>query len=361
MTSSTYIKTSVLIGAALIFLGAGCVSFNEGGTSGSAGMFVSTSQGEEWKKIATEPTVDGNKDLSNSSVYRLEGDPQDPDTMYWATRGQGLFFTYDNGKTWRGVGAPLNTGFIYAMAVHPKDKCTMYASVGSTVFKSSDCARSWKNVYRESRSTVRVQSIAFSPFPPYQIMLVDSDGGVHQSIDEGVSWDTLVRFKKTNLHNVIFDPFVEKTVYIASKKKGLFRSRDGGVTWDALLDNIKSFPQAKQYRRMVYHPYKQNVLYWVSEYGILVTEDGGDRWEELSINPPAGSAKIYGFAINPKNDQEIYFTATIGTRSTFYATTNGAKSWETEKLPSGQVPTALRIHPEDGFVYLGMTVPPENK
>ena len=72
-----------------------------------------------------------------------------------------------------------------------------------------------------------------------------------------------------------------------------------------------------------------------------------------------GGANIYGFAVNPQNDNEIYYTATIGTRSTFYKTADGGQNWVTKKLPSGQVPTVLRVHPSNpNMLYLGLTIPP---
>jgi hypothetical protein len=74
-----------------------------------------------------------------------------------------------------------------------------------------------------------------------------------------------------------------------------------------------------------------------------------------------GSVQIYGFAINPQDDNHIYYTATANNRSTFYRSIDGGANWITKKLPSGQIPTALRIHPEEpDWIYVGFTIPSDN-
>jgi photosystem II stability/assembly factor-like uncharacterized protein len=64
--------------------------------------------------------------------------------------------------------------------------------------------------------------------------------------------------------------------------------------------------------------------------------------------------------VNPQNDNEIYYTATIGDRSTFYKTLDGGKNWITKKLPSGQIPVYLRVHKKNASVlFLGFTSLPK--
>lgn len=358
-------KSIVIFSALFIFLmlgGAGCISISSGdgnSTSGPAGMFISTNRGDVWTQISAWPTLDGVKSISNASVYRLTEDPNDNKAMYLATRESGMFYSYDDGKSWRHAEGALSSGFVYSIAVHPQDKCIIYATDGNKIYRTSDCSRSWQEVYRESRSDVRVVSIDFSHIAPYKVFAAESNGDLLQSFDSSESWSVLKRFK-TNVAHVVTHPKDNNLVYVITKSSGIYRSNDGGENWTSLGEKMKGFSGAKEYRRHYVNLINPNKIYWVSTYGILVSEDAGDSWNEISLLTPPGSADIYGFAVNSKNDKEIYYTATISNRSTFYKSQDGGINWITKKLPSGQIPTVLRVHPDHAdWIYLGFTIPPK--
>jgi photosystem II stability/assembly factor-like uncharacterized protein len=150
-------------------------------------------------------------------------------------------------------------------------------------------------------------------------------------------------------------------MYVATKEDGLYRTQDGGTTWEQLNKNLKEYSKALQYRRFYVHPTKSNIIYWISTYGILISTDSGTTWNPMPLITSPGSVDIYGFAINPNNDKEIYYTSTLKGRSTFYKTLDGGENWVTEKLPSNQIPTLVYVHPEKGdLVYVGFTVPPKD-
>ncbi len=353
---------STLFLGSLLFMGAGCFTVGNQSTpetTGPAGTFISADLGETWKSASVFPRVDGVKSLQGVSVFHFIDDPKDKNTFYWASRGNGLFYTTDGAQSWNRSPAPLDKGFIYSVAIHPEDHCTIYVTTGKQIFRSTDCVRSWSEIYRET-STDSVRALAINPFSPYEVMMVKQKGDVLMSNDAGVSWQVVTRMKRTTLVNIVADPNVEGRWYIASREKGMFRSDDGGQTWKDLVKPLKKFPGATAYRDMHVYPSKENVLYWISTYGILRSEDAGETWVPFELITPPGSGKIYGFAVNKLNEKEIYYTATIGVRSTFYKSIDGGKNWITKKLPSAQVPTAIRIEPEKGeTLYLGFTIPPK--
>jgi len=351
----------VAVASLLPLLGAGCLSLSGSstGTTGPAGMYVSTDKGESWVPISAMPSLEGAKQLSNVSVFRLVQDPQDTKTMYWGSREHGLFYTYDDGKQWQQVTGPLSSGFVYGVSIHPGDKCTIYATNGQFIYKTTDCSRSWTELYRESRGDTNVVSVAINPFPPHQVYVAETNGDVLMSIDLGQSWSIVRRFG-VRLVNLIPDPLQEGVMYLTTRESGLFRSVDAGRTWADLSGALEPFTKAKEYRSLQLHPNKPNVLYWISTYGILVSNDGGSSWGSIDLLTPPGSVNIYGFAINPKNDKEMYYTGTISNRSTLYRSIDGGQNWITKKLPSGQIPTALRVHPDnESWLFLGFTTPPK--
>lgn len=349
-----------MLALSLLIMGQGCVSLSPSAGAGSAaGVFVSTDNGETWQPLSALPEPDGVQSLADVSVYRFVNDPEDSRALYWLSRERGMFYSYNEGRLWRTVEGPLASGFVYALAVHPGDKCTLIATSGSEVYQSTDCSRSWQEIYRESRTDVRVASLAYSPFAPYVMYLAESNGDLLASRDSGNSWQVVKRFEAP-LVQVEVDPFHENLIYVASRANGLYRSGDGGKTWAELKTTMSDFSGALEYRRFLVHPGKTDVLYWISTFGVLVSNDRGDNWKSIDLITPPGSAQIYGFAINAENDNEMYYTATINNRSTFYKSVDGGKHWTTNKLPSGYVPTALRVHPErSNVLYLGFTIPPK--
>src|SRR3989344_619633 len=345
-----------LLTLALILAGAGCVSF--GGqkppaATGTAGMYISVDKGENWSQISLLPTAAGVKNISNSDVYRLFFDPQDPAALYWATRAEGFYYSYDEGRSWRQPVGDLQEGFIYSIEVHPENKCVIYVATAVKILKSEDCNRSWTEVYRESRSDTRLSSLAINPLAPYQIFAALSNGDLLESRDDGRSWQTINRFK-TEIVDVVADPLQKDVLYVTTRKAGLYRSRDTGASWTALKDTMKDYGKALEYRRFLAHPSVPGHLYWVSTYGILLSTDSGDSWEAIELITPPGAAQIFGFYVGPDNPDEIYYTATINNRSTFYKSFDGGERWITKNLPSGQLPSFLYIHPlKTEIIYLG--------
>ena len=350
-----------------MLVGAGCVTL--GGKSqtqsGASGMFVSVNKGETWQSISAMPTATGVKNISDRSVYKLFTDPQDTSALYWATPRNGFVFSYDEGRTWQQPAGDLQNGPIYSIAVHPNEKCTIFVTNGDKVFRTEDCNRSWEEMYRESRPNVRVASIVINPLSPYQIFMVESNGDLLESVDSGKSWSTIKRFE-IELADIYADPLQKEVFYIASKKDGLFRSLNTGATWESLGETMNDYAKSNEYRRFLAHPEISGRLYWISTYGILFSTDSGSTWNPISLITPPGSAQIYGFYVSPENDDEIYYTATIKDktnsleRSTFYKSEDGGVRWITKRLPSGQLPTVLYVHPtKTDILYLGFTIPPK--
>lgn len=345
----------------MLVLGAGCTSLGTktAGTTGPAGMFISADKGETWKSTSILPRPEGSKSLSSVSVYKVFNNTEDPDTLYWASRGNGLFYTYDQAKTWQLAPAPLNTGFIYSVAVNTKDKCVIYASNGTSLYHSSDCNRSWKEIYRDQNND-RIVAISTDPFSPARMYMLKTRGDLMVSDDTGISWKILKRFSVPVLSFNV-DPFKEGVLYVSSEKKGLYRSDDAGKNWVSTDKELKKFTGGLEFRRFVFNPAKEGEIYWISTYGVLVSEDRGAHWKAFSILNPPGTIKIYGFAINPKNVNEIYYVGTTENRSVLYKTIDGGENWITKRLPSDQIPTTLNIHPEnDNILLIGFTIPPKD-
>lgn len=348
--------------ALLATVGAGCVSF--GGSSsaptGPMGVFRSTDQGDSWQQSNIFPTSQGVKSLAGVKVYRIFTDPSDPNALYLATRGQGLYYSYDKGESWQAAAA-MQGRYIYAVAVDPTDKCTILVSDGSNIFKTTDCSRTWKTVYTEQRGQ-RIVAVGFD-YGTHTVVYAALFGGqILQSMDAGESWRVIKTFT-SNLQFLATDPLTPGRIYVAAESGGFTRSDDGGKTWISLTSGLQSYNDSLYFYRLVLHPTKKNTLYWISKYGILYSEDAGNTWTDVKLLSPPGSVNIYAFAVNPSNAKEMYYVGTVlgsnnSSHSTFYKTTDGGNNWVTKKLPTDTIPVSMIIHPtETNTLFLGFTIP----
>ncbi len=342
----------------LITTGQGCIKLSGSTQQGPMGMYQSADKGESWLPIMAVPTVAGVKSISGIKVYRLHTDPSDPKAIYLASRGQGLYYTYDNGQSWQSASS-LGSIFVYGLAVDPKDKCNVFVSDGAHIFKTEDCLRTWKTVYTEERSDQRVVSLAVDFATTSTVYAVELGGDVLISNNDGRSWRVTKRFG-FQIQYIVADQFNPGRVYAAAYNGGLYRSDDSAKTWKDMSAGFDAFADAYKFYRLVLNPAKKDSIFWVSKYGILRSDDAGATWTDLKLITPPGSVNIYAFDINSKNQNEMYYTGTIlgdknvHVRSTFYKTTDGGKNWVTKKLPTNTIPVSLLINLEkDNVVSMG--------
>lgn len=354
--------TTLVLVTVLLTTGQGCIQLSGSNQQGPMGMYQSSDKGETWKPIMAVPTAAGVKSISGIKVYALYTDPSDPQAIYLASRGQGLFYTYDNGQSWQSVPA-LGSIFVYGLAVDPNNKCTVYVSDGAHIFKTNDCLRTWKTVYTEERPDQRTSGLTVDyATTGSAVYAAELGGDILVSNNGGDSWRVAQRFG-FQVQNIVADQFTPGRVYAAGYTNGLFRSDDAGKTWKDLSAGLDSFADANKFYRLIMNPGKKDSIFWISKYGILRSDDAGATWTDLKLITPPGSVNIYAFGINSKNQNEMYYTGTIlgdknaHVRSTFYKTIDGGKNWVTKKLPTNTIPVGLLINLQnDSVVSMGFAV-----
>jgi photosystem II stability/assembly factor-like uncharacterized protein len=324
------------------------------------GVFRSADAGETWVAKTVLLTAQGVKSLSGAMVYKIYTDPSDPKALYMGTRGQGLYYSYDSGDTWQATAAMAGK-YIYALSVDPRDKCTIYVSDGQNIYKTADCQRTWDLLFSETRTTQRFVALAVDSNDSKVVYGAELGGDVFRSKDGGQSWRIIKRFN-FELRHLVVDPLNSNRLYAAAYSQGLYRSDDGGENWISAGNGFEKYNDSLTFNRLVLNSAQKDSLFWISKYGILRSDDAGMTWNEIKLLTPPGSVNIYGFAFNPKNPQEMYYTGTIlgdnnkNVRSTLYKTADGGVNWVTRKLPTNTIPVDLLTSRENGKVlFLGFT------
>jgi photosystem II stability/assembly factor-like uncharacterized protein len=346
---------------ALTFVGAGCISFGapSAGPGSDGGVFKSTDSGEVWQLRSDIATTDGQKrSFSNANVHLIVQDPQDPNAVYAATAENGLYFTYDSGASWRQP-KDLARGRVWSVAIHPKDKCTIYATAGNKLVKSEDCARSWSVPFLDSRGDVATKAVLIDSYNPNIIWLGLSTGDLLRSQDNGGSW-TNIRSFEGEIMRLAASAADSRRLYVATKANGLWRSDDGGANWKELgadidRDNpgyLREFKGSNELFELALGVSNPDLLVMASKYGLLRSRDAGDNWEAISLLTPPGEALIYSLAIDPKDANVLYF----GTATTFVKSTNGGQDWITKRLPTSRAATVLKVDAANSAVlWMGAT------
>ena len=340
--------------AALLLTGAGCVSFNSAGgnaTGADGGLFKTTSKGDEWvQKAAIPSTTAEKKSMNGVNITAITQDPEDPNTLYVGTTDSGMYYSYDGGESWEQP-TQLSRGRIPAVAVHPKQKCTIYVAIENKLLKSDDCSRTWNVVYLDSRVDKQTVAVAVDAMNPQTVWIANNSGDVLRSSDDGVSWASVKSFGnpvvRLALHNG--DP---RRVYVATKSAGVWRSDDAGATWTDLSQKYAEFSGGTDFFDIALGVSDPNTIVLATKYGLIRSVDAGNTWQGIDLLTPPGTALMYSVAMDPKDVHNLYY----GTSTTFYRSPNGGVNWVPKKLPGSRTATVLAVDRNNSSVlYLGVT------
>lgn len=333
---------------------AGCsINFSGGGTSGSGidgGIFRSVNKGDTWLQKTLIPTVSGQpKNFSVIDSSSLAIDPNDNKAIYYGSVDSGLFYSYDSSNTWR-IADGLGRITISNVAVDTKYKCIIYATITNKLYKSSDCNRSWAQVYFDNDLTVGISALGIDNSNNSIVYIGTSRGEIIRSLDRGDSWRTINRFN-TRIAKIIVNQADDKIIFVGTNNKGIFRSTDAGETWVDLSDKLKEFDEGSRFQDLIMAESDKKTLFLATHYGLLKSSDNGNSWKKIELITPEDGATINSVAVSPKNVEEIYYV----TNTTFYRSIDGGQNWTTKKLPTTRAGWKLLIDPKDeNLIYLAV-------
>lgn len=346
-------KKAIIVLALALLVTTGCtIKFGSKQPPAIAGVFKSFDKGTNWQDKNLFLYSGGTGSIAGINITSINFDPEDNRAIYITTDTSGMFYSYDGGDSWRKADQ-IGDGLIQSVAIDPKNKCVIYATYANTILKSTDCNRTWAEVYIDTRKDKAITSLAVDPIDNLVVYAGNNVGDVFKSVDGGGNWRTIYRLNN-QVMKILIDPNDNRTIYIPTKSAGIFKTISAGADWFSVSDGLNPYSGAKEYRNLIFDLSSPNSLLLASKYGLIKTDDGGQNWVALSLITPPTSVDISAVTINPKNNQEIYYATT----STFYKTEDGGKNWITRRLPSTAIASYLVNDPVDpSVIYLGMTNP----
>jgi len=335
---------------AMSLLGAGCLGIGGGSSTADGGVWKTSDAGLSWTQSVAIPMATGVGSMAGTNVIDFVFDPQDHLALYIGSISNGMLFSYDGGVSWQQPReTALRSGQVEAIAVDPKDKCTVYAVKTSQLAKSTDCSRTFNTeVYVESRPKVTLTDVIVDWYDSNVIWLSTSDGDVLKSTDAGTNWVTVARIE-SKIIKLLIDNTDSRIVYAATKTRGLYKTTDAGENWVDSSEGHVDFANSKRMITLVQDA-ASTTLIASSDYGLLRSTDKGDTWQALELITAPGDVDILILGMDPNDTNRIYY----GTSSTFYSTVDAGVNWQTRKLSTSRIPTVMAIDFEDGnVIYLG--------
>jgi hypothetical protein len=286
--------------------------------------------------------------LEGSGAQCVCVDPAAAETALVGCRGGGLHVSEDGGITWRDAGLPAAD--VFSVAISAADGAFYAGCEPSMLFRSDDRGRTWRELstLREIPSaptwsfpprpwTSHVRWIAPSPHDANLLLAGIELGGLMRSDDGGESWSDHRPGAQRDVHALGWHPAVAGRAYEAGGG-GAAWSKDGGLTWqpaDAGRDrhytwalavdrgdpdrwyvSASTGPFAAHGRRhaeacvyrwegdgpwrlidggldqplaaMAYALFAANdrLLAGLADGRLFATEDRGDSWVQLDVDPP---------------------------------------------------------------------------
>ncbi len=341
--------------ATLLLTGAGCITIGSSGQpgtpSGDGGIFKSANSGDTWTQKVAVPATDGTKrTIGGASVSTVVQDPSDPQALYIGTTENGLWMSLDGGDSWRTT-PQVSRGAVTSVAVDPKQKCTVYATVENKLVKTEDCTRTWAVRYLDSAADRLTTAVAVDSYNPQIVWLGNMNGSLFQSQDGGMTWKLTHAFD-ARIQRIVMAANDSRRIFVALQNKGLWRTDDGGANWKDLSPNYQKFVGSMDFTDLTLGVSEPKLIMFASKYGLLRSRDAGDTWEKVELLTPPGTTLIYSLAVDPRDPNVIYY----GTATTFYRSQNGGVNWIPKKLPTTRAATVLLVDRSNSAVlYMGTT------
>jgi hypothetical protein len=261
-------------------------------------------------------------------------DPTTPNTLY-ASMNTGVFKSTDGGATWTASSQGLGEASVLKLAIDPTTSTTLYAVAGSSgLFKSPDGGAHWALVLPGS-SNIPLLSLAIDPQTSTTLYVGTNGNGGLKSTDGGMTWTALTGSFPTNesrvVRVVVIDPLTPTTLY-AGTNGGLFKSTDSGMTWLAMNSGL---PETLDHRggqllqigpgigALVIDPLTPTTLY-ASSRDIFKSTDGAASWAVLKRGEWIENAEVTALVIDPQTPTTLYVALYM---SGIFKSTDSGLSW----------------------------------
>ncbi len=222
------------------------------------GVYRSMDAGKTWTNMGLK---------QSEHIGKILIDPRDSNVLYVAAQGplwnsggeRGLYKTTDGGKSWTRILAIDDDTGVADIVFDPREPDVLIAASyqrrrhvwtiidggpGSAIHRSADGGKTWKKITSglPAGELGRI-GLAIAPTDPDVVYAIieasDGKGGIHRSLDRGVTWERRNPFDAQAQYysHLVVDPSSKDRLYVMNTRIQV--SDDGGKTLVPLGENAK--------------------------------------------------------------------------------------------------------------------------
>lgn len=325
-------------------------------------------------KTAKSQTVSDSASAYYTYITYLAVNQQQPDILYAATLGAGLYKSEDAAESWHEINQAAGIRKYHVVAIDPQNPRRLLAGgLKSGVWLSEDDGQNWQHV---GLDTVTICHLSIDPTQPQKVVVLAPEGIYLTENINSQTWRMVLnypdyletKFQVTEPEDYLFDrwqkinfnPHHPEEVFSACTVGGYFYSQDGGKTWNRIL--ISKTRSTGRVDIVLFHPTNPKVLYaGTHHHGVFKSYNGGKSWVSMSRgmqpqrrSPYYGAYVISGLTINPANSEILITGGDLGN----WITDDGGISWqEVDRSLTCEYVRSFAydpIHPEK--IYAGTNV-----
>jgi photosystem II stability/assembly factor-like uncharacterized protein len=331
-------------------------------------------------------TTDGGAtwvDQGGGLGFSMAMDPTNPNIVY--AGGFGIQKTTDGGETWQSLFEGLGDAQIFSLAINPFHPKVLFAgSVGDGAFKSINGGHTWTPIEIESS----VWGLLVDPDDGNIVYAGSNGNGVYKSTDGG---NTFARVGSPEVGVVFSIVKSGNRLFAGTAGGGVSVSEDGGETWantglsqgqglmlsvdsagsvyvGSNIDGAFVLPagdDTHKWRRLAWEQLKRcacqqghgvtvdpsdhdHVFLTTNDGGLLVTNDGGDHWQDATNGFVARAPRAVAF--DPQQPWRVYATS-VG--AGVFKSEDHGRHWQRRRFGFGaNYTTGVSVDPVDHSVYV---------
>jgi photosystem II stability/assembly factor-like uncharacterized protein len=290
-----------------------------------AGVYASDDKGASWTAM--------NEGLRNLMIQSLAIDPNNNEIIYAGTYSGGIYRSTDGGRHWKtSNGNSLTSHIIYDIEIDPQQPTTLYSasrisgSLVGYVHKSTNSGQSWQEIFRGDRFNTDdyFYDIDVNPKNSNDLFLAAHEHGFYRSTNGGSSW-TAVNNGVTDLssRSLAIDPTTTSTIYGGVwHGAGVFKTTNSGTSW---VEKGSGFPTDVEVYRLVLDPAgdpaNRQIYACTYENGMYRSSDSAANWTSAGLS----NYFVYDFGIAGTSPKKIF--AATGGRG-LYSSIDLGQSWQ---------------------------------
>ena len=346
----------------LIYAASGNNAERNLGTPIYGGVFKSTDFGNSWSQVIS-PTDVILPGYSETVFNAVKIAPSNNNIVY-AASAYAFFKSTDAGVSWTGLrgGAPgsplpwgpngIRAGVPIEVVIDKTDPNTLFAAnYGGGIFKSTDGAQSW-SVLGTGYTGATVHKIAIDNQNANSFLTVGRSGPF-KSNNKGNTYSGVYfgdAGGSAEWYSAVIHPTNSNIMFITDEHEGLiFKSTDAGQSWTTKFDhpnaNAGNFNDRHGVKEIVISSSNPNVMYagfayqffynnpegsnFQESYGVYKSIDGGENWSQITnpANLPNTNGNITAIAVSSVDENNIYIGLRETVGSGIYHSTDGGTTW----------------------------------